>query len=382
MALSVLLLWQFLTVRYNWGGNWTALFCTGQAARLPAELQTGTYRFPNSNGYDGQMYREVAHDPLMSRGFQVYVDAPRVRYRRILVPGLAFVFAGGRQSWIDGCYIAVTGMFVLLGAYWLSRWAVLNQLHAAWGLAFLFVPATLISMDRMTVDGCLAALSVAFAYFLKTRSASKLYVVLVLACLARETGALLLAGCCISELIFRRFGRAALWGTACLPSVAWYWFLETQVHVSPGIAAPRWFLKSFGLGLIGRLFDPPRYAFSPPFDMIARWSDAIALSGILCALILTVLLLRMRPLGPVTLAAGLYCVLAILMTSVRYWNSCYGYSRVFSPLLVLMALETVASRHSPKARLWGLLPTALVDPRIGLELGSQILGVVRGLLGH
>ena len=118
----------------------------------------------------------------------------------------------------------------------------------------------------------LAALSVAFAYFLKTRSAPKLYVVLVLACLARETGALLVAGCCISELIFRRFGRAALWGTACLPSVAWYWFLDTQVHEAAGIAAPRWFLKSFGLGLIGRLFDPPRYSLSPPFEMIARSS--------------------------------------------------------------------------------------------------------------
>lgn len=382
LALSIVLLWQFLTVRYNWGGNWTALFCTGQAASLPAELQAGTYRFPDSKGYDGQMYREVAHDPLMSRGFQAYVDAPRLRYRRILVPGLAFVLAGGRQALIDACYIAVTGIFVVLGAYWLSRWAILNQLHAAWGLAFLLVPATLISMDRMTVDVSLAALSVAFAYFLKTRSAPKLYVILVLACLARETGALLVAGCCISELIFRRFGRAALWGTACLPSVAWYWFLDAQVHKAGGIAAPRWFLKKFGLGLIGRLFDPPRYSLSAPLEMLARSADVIALSGILCALIVAVVLLRMRPLGAMPIAAGLYVVLALTLTSVRYWNSCYSYSRVFSPLLVLTALETVGARRWSNAWILGLLPTALVDTRIGLQLGPQVIGVVRGLLGH
>ena len=382
LALSIVLLWQFLTVRYNWGGNWTALFCTGQAAGLPAELEAGTFRFPNSKGYDGQMYREVAHDPWMSRGFQVYVDAPRVRYRRILVPGLAFVFAGGRQPWIDGCYIAVTGMFVLLGAYWLSRWAVLNQFHAAWGLAFLFVPATLVSMDRMTVDGCLAALSVAFAYFLKTRSASKLYAVLVLACLARETGVLLVAGCCISELIVKRLGRAVLWGTAFLPALAWYGFLDTQVHVLTGIAAPRWFLRVFGPGLIGRLFDPPRYTLSPKLEMIARSADVVALSGILGALILAVVLLRMRPPGAIPIAAGLYVALAITLTAVRYWDSCYSYSRVFSPLLLLTALETVASRRWSNTWLLGLLPTALVDTRIGLQLGPQILGVVRGLLHH
>ena len=382
LAFSILLFWQFLTVRCNWGGNWTALFCTGQAARLPAELQTGTYRFPNSKGYDGQMYREVAHDPLMSRGFQAYVDAPRLRYRRILVPGLAFVLAGGQQSWIDECYIAVTGIFVLLGAYWLSRWAILNQLHAAWGLAFLLVPATLVSMDRMTVDGSLAALSVAFAYFLKTRSTAKLYVVLALACLARETGVLLVAACCISELLIRRFAPAVLWGTACLPNLAWYWFLDTQVQMPAGSATPRWFLHKFGPGLIGRLFDPPRYPLSAPLEMIARSADAIALSGMLGALILAVVLLRMRPAGAIPIAAGLYVALAITLTAVQYWDSCYGYSRVFSPLLVLTALETVASRRWSNAWLWALLPTSLVDTRIGLQLGPQIIGVLRGLLGH
>ena len=358
------------------------MFCTGQAAHLPAELQTGTNRFPNSRGYDGQMYREVAHDPFMSRGFQAYIDAPKLRYRRILVPGLAFVFAGGQQVWIDECYIAVTGIFVLLGVYWLSRWAVLNELHAAWGLAFLLVPATLISMDRMTVDGSLAALTVAFVYFVKTRSTVKLYAVLVLACLARETGGLLVAGCCLSELVLRRFSRAVLWITACVPALAWYWFLNAQAQVSADRATPRWFLQKFGPGLIGRLFDLPRYPLSHTLETIARSADAIALIGILCALIVTVVLLITRPLGPIPIAAGLFAVLAMALTSIRYWETCYSYSRVFSPLLVLTALETVAPKRSFHAWLWGLLPTAFVDTRIGLQLGPQVIGVVRGLLGH
>jgi hypothetical protein len=382
LALSILLLWQFLTVRYNFGGNWTALFCTAQAANLPTELQAGTYRFPNSRGYDGQMYREVAHDPIMSRGFQVYVDAPKLRYRRILVPGLAFLLAGGQPAWIDQGYISVMGIFVLLGAYWLSRWAVLTEFHAAWGLAFLLVPATLISMDRMTVDGSLAALSVAFVYFVKTRSAAKLYVILVLACLARETGALLLVGCCISEFVFRRFSRAVLWGTAGLPTLAWYWFLDTQTQISASRATPQWFLRRFGPGLIGRLFDLPRYPLPATIETIARSADAIALIGMLCSVIVAVVLLINRPLSPILIAAALYVVLATTLASIRYWETCYEYSRVFSPLLVLTALESVSAKRSFHGWLWGLLPTALVDTRIGLQLGPQIIGVVRGLLGH
>jgi hypothetical protein len=93
-------------------------------------------------------------------------------------------------------------------------------------------------------------------------------------------------------------------------------------------------------------------------------------------------LLITRRLGPVPIAAGLFAVLAMALTSIRYWETCYSYSRVFSPLLVLTALETVAAKRSFHAWLWGLLPTAFVDTRIGLQLGPQVIGVVRGLLGH
>ena len=36
-AVALALLWQALTVRYNYGGNWTGLFCTG-ASLLRTEL--------------------------------------------------------------------------------------------------------------------------------------------------------------------------------------------------------------------------------------------------------------------------------------------------------------------------------------------------------
>src|ERR1700682_2177017 len=85
LALALLLLWQYLTVRYNYQGNWTAAFCTGENQGVPPELAPKTYLMLHTFGYDGQMDRYVAHDPWMKRGFEKYIDAPVLRYRRILV---------------------------------------------------------------------------------------------------------------------------------------------------------------------------------------------------------------------------------------------------------------------------------------------------------
>ena len=382
LAFAILLLWQFLTVRYNRDGNWTALFCTGQHQRVPPELDPGTYRFPNVAGYDGQMYRYVAHDPLLRRGYEQYVDFPEVRYRRILVPALAFALAGGYSQWIDAAYIAVVGIFVLLGAYWLSRWAWLNGFHPAWGLTFALTPAALISMDRMTVDGALTALTVGFAYFWKTGAPRKIYLLLALACLTRETGVLLVGGCCIFELLAKRFTRSLVWATAGLPALAWYLFVHVRVpalHNHPVL--PRWFLTRFVPGLINRMFHPLHYPFPAPVDLLARSLDVTALAAILCAAIMAIVLLRRRLLGPVSIAAALFAFMALSLTSVRYWDHCYGYARVFSPLLVLVALHAMTGKRGTGPWWMALLPSALVDLRVGLELGSQTLRIVRGLLG-
>src|SRR5579863_5194379 len=70
--------WQWLTVHSNYQGSWTALFCTGAELHQPPELAgEHIYLFADSQGYDGQMYHFVAHDPFFVRGFDAYLDAPR-----------------------------------------------------------------------------------------------------------------------------------------------------------------------------------------------------------------------------------------------------------------------------------------------------------------
>lgn len=382
LACSLVLLWQFLTVHYNRSGNWTALFCTGQNQPVPPELAAQTYRFPGTNGYDGQMYRYVAHDPFLQKDFARFIDSPVLRYRRILVPGLAFLLAGGRQPWIDASYVAVVAAFTWLGSYWLSRYAAALGFHPAWALAFLLVPATLVSMDRMTVDGALAALTAGFAYFSVVRSSVRLYVVLMLACLTRETGVLLLAGCCLSELAARHFARALVWSTSCLPALGWYLFLNGYIHVAaaaPGI--PRWVYRRLGPGILGRLFHPLPYPFPRPVELLAQSLDVMALTGIILAVLAAILLWRVRPLNANLLAAACFAALAAGMINPHFWDHCYNFARVFSPLLLLIIMEAMAWR--PRRSWWWLavVPAGLVVPRVALELGSQALVILRGLMG-
>src|SRR5262245_44209230 len=79
--------WTAARVHYMFGGNWTALFYTGADLSVPRDLDARTYRVA-SVGYDGQFYRYLAHDPFLAKGYASYVDSPRLRFGRILVPFL------------------------------------------------------------------------------------------------------------------------------------------------------------------------------------------------------------------------------------------------------------------------------------------------------
>jgi hypothetical protein len=378
LALALLLLWQFLTVHYNRAGNWTALFLTGEKYAVPPELAPGTYKFAGE-GYDGQMYRYVAHDVFMRRGYVKYLDGPAQRFHRILVPALAYLLVAGYQPWIDASYIAVVAIFVLLGAYWVSRWAVSAGRHPGWGLAFLLVPATLISMDRMTVDVALAAFTVAFAFYWRTGGWTKLFVVLLLACLVRETGVLLAAGCCLVELFNRRLVRAVIWASAVLPGLVWHVFILRVLPGKTHFGAPTWFASKLGPGIFQAILQPPHYPLPRLLDTIARSGDAIALTAILLASLMAILLLRMHPLNPPAIAAALFVALVIVLTDPVYWVDINEYARVFSPLLLLVALGTMAGQG--RVPWWaGLVPVILVDLRLSMEFASAAGGVVRGLL--
>ena len=370
LAVALALGWQALAVHYNYEGNWTSLFCTGASLIQPPSLASeNLYRFPNF-GYDGQYYHYVAHDPFFRHGLARYIDAPRLRYRRILAPGLAYLAAGGQPAGIDMSFIAVNLLFLFAGVYWLSRYVARHGYSVLWGLLYLAVPAVVVSIDRLTVDMALTALCMGFALYVEEDRPAKLYAVLMLAPLARETGMFLTAACTIGRFVEHRVRDGIVLATSAIAALAWYSFVQIQTTPYDTRA---WFTRIPLAGLIDRMAHPPVYHFAPIIAWTATALDEVALAGMLFSFLLALWLLRVRWIRPMQIAVALIAISGLNLGK-PFWEEAYAFARVFSPLLVLLALYRCTRRS------WvPLLPLAMTFPRVGMQLGGQVIRVVHGI---
>jgi hypothetical protein len=357
IAVLLVAAWQWSTVHANYGGNWTALYCTGALLPHPPLVEAEhIYVFPNSTGYDGQLYHYVAHDPLLRHGMQAYVDDARLRYRRILVPLLAYALALGHSKWIDPAYEFVFLLSVALGVYWSCRVA------KAWGLLFLLIPAVPIMVDRLVVDGALAALTAGFICY-RDGPRWKLLLILVCAALTRETGFLLIA----AAFLWR---PALLTAATALPALSWYGYVASQTpHTSYAFS---WIPLS---GIAHVLVHPWQYPTGTPFPEVLVAADYLAVAGALLAMGLAFYLVR-TVRDPVTLAAALFAALGLIVQRPDLWENVYDIGRLQSPLLLCLAAIAALERQP-----WLLLPLAMILPRLAMQFAPQVLGVIQKAAG-
>src|SRR4051812_4304267 len=104
LAVLSVFAWTALRVHRRFENNWTGVFYSGKTFTLPPEL-TATTRRATAIGYDGQFYRLLAHDPFLTKSYFRYVDSPRLRFRRYLVPLLAWLLVFGQEHLIEYAYI-------------------------------------------------------------------------------------------------------------------------------------------------------------------------------------------------------------------------------------------------------------------------------------
>jgi hypothetical protein len=359
-------LWQFATVHFNYGGNWTALFSIAPDWPRPAFLASeNLYTFPGSLGYDGQMYHLIAHDPLMRRGAVAAMDDPALRYRRILVPALAWVLALGRDSAVHAAYFAVILGFVFLGVYWLARVMVIQGRHPAWGLMFVLMPAVLVSMDRMTVDVALAAFTVGFVLY--SDSGWKALPILACAALTRETGLLLTAGLCLFLLSRRRFADLIWPAASTLPAIFWYVYVSRNVPPESLSGISSWIPLA---GWIERVAHPEAYPLPRWQALAAVELDYVALAGIALMLGHAAWLAWSRRWNARAAAIYVFAAAVVLIRSRGVWEDAFSYGRVVTPLMLLLAAEGSLA----------YAPMVLIDARIGLNFLKQIIGVASCLL--
>lgn len=371
IATAILWLCQAIAVHYLYAGNWTGLFCIASATPVPSFLKgERLYLFPGTLGYDGQSFHLMAHDPWRRRGSAQAIDSPTLRYQRILVPALAWMLALGRDEWIHAAYIGVILTFSFLGVFWLARLAETRGRSSAWGLAFLAVPATITSADRMTADVALAALVAGFALYARKGPSWRTTAMLAAALLVRETAGLVAAGYCIYLLSRRQFTRAIATAGAFLPAAAW------MLYVTRGSPRSRAFsyLDSMPLkGLLGRVVTI--HPLTGWRGEVVFFCDIAALAGIVLALALAAKFALARRWDPVSVPLFSFALAAVFLSHPDVWADAYNFGRVLSPLLLLVFLESLPTR--PFA---ALLPVTLVDLRIALNIGHELEEIVHGLL--
>lgn len=364
--------WQATLVHNLYGGNSSALFYHGRAGGgVPNEpAYAGTYVFPDDLGFDGQYYRIVAHDPFLTRGHLRYIDWPAMRYRRILVPFLAFALAFGRQSYIDAAFIATILLFLFLGVYWLARYAVLFGRSAKWGWAFLLAPGTLAGLERGAIDTALTALTIGFALYLREQSRYRMFLVLVMAGLCRETGLCLILACAVSSLLKRNWTMLALSCASMLPSLAWYGYIQIRIPPGPSANLFRLPLTDLVQSLLHHDVSYVKYGAS-----FVQFAYYVAIFGVLVAFLLSFRLSFNRWATAEGLAALAFTMTGLLLQPSGLWVQPYHFGRVLAPLLVLLGLEYFRTGD------WRtVLPVCMVTPAILVVSAASALRVAKHLL--
>jgi len=359
--------WQFATVQRNYGGNWTALFCVGANTRLPDLPQENIYRFANSTGFDGQFYYLIAHDPSPTGSMASNIDTPDLRYERILIPLLAYTAALGRPAAIAAAFITINLIFLFLGSWWLGRAATFYGGSAAWGLAFLLVPAVPISLDRMTVDLALTALAAGAFYFYLSNQTKKMLLALALACLTRDTGVVIVAGFAVNFLMRRQWHKAFATMAAAVPFALWFGYV---MAVHP-LQLPPWLPTHPFRWTWGFLADPKPYPFSPAINAAVRLLDLAAMAGLVLAMAVAFSDAFGKALNPARLTNLLFAGVFVYLLALDEWTHVYDFGRIASPLAMNLLLYGAVS-----GRLWMLAPALLMSLRVAAQLAPQAIGII------
>lgn len=337
LAGALVLTWYFAAVHISYNGNWSALFLTGEAFPVPAELASeNIYVFRNSAGYDGQFYHYIAHDPFQRRGFAKYTDAPHHREQRILIPLLTWMLALGRDEWIDGMMFAVHVALLVLGVWWSSQIAIALADHALWGLAFLALPAPAIVLERFVPDVAITTFAAVFVLGIVTARPGPPYMLMLAAPLAKESGLLFAAASCTEALRSRQWRRAILVAMTAAPFAAWYAFLATRFPLAPDIAERNWIPL---VQIVRAIANPAPYHLPAPIAWTLVTLDYAAITGALLAFGLA---LRRWPATFLDKAIVIQALFGILLATISQreaWQESVAYGRYLSPLLLMLAVR-------------------------------------------
>jgi len=332
---------------------------------IPAVRAVPHYDYPDSGGYDGQFYAQLAVDPLLrDPAIDEALDTPPYRARRILIPWISHLAGWGRPAAVLHVYSlqAVAAWIVL--AWFITRW-----IGPTTGRGFFLASTALVAHGplmsvRYALPDLAAALLVATGVLAVERGRPSLAMLaLGAAGLARDTS---LAGVTMFGSIVRRstgsWMRASLLAAfAVVPLLVWFDYIYS-IYRTTTFDGSNHFVAPFSgilwkLGMIGTTVAD-RGLSAQTFDGITTLAAFLAQAGWL------VWLFAFRRDRSPWVLTGLGFFALALVTDPPVWEGFPGaYPRVFMPVM-LAAHVTLARRPG----LWWLVLLVSLDVVAGVRL--------------
>jgi hypothetical protein len=193
----------------------------------------------------------------------------------------------------------------------------------------------------MLTDLPMVTLLAGFLYYMRRENLSILWALAALACLARETGVCVVIGYAAWLAWRRLYSKAAVMLSAAVPLMLWIAYVD--FYTSPGAS----FWTSYvgpARDLIAAFVRVRDYPVSALIQAIIRILDIIALLGFLLGFGRGVLLARRG--GRLAFIIVPFLAVAALLTSMNdQFTDVYGYGRLFSPVLLVLLWDALASKR-------------------------------------
>ncbi len=216
---------------------------------IPAEVPRGVHIFPNSDGYDGQGYYQIAltlWPDLINAG--LYLGNPPYRTQRILYPVLARIVSLNVPAFVPGAMVLVN-FIGLCGLGWVGgRYAQLTDRHALWGSLFALYPGFLFTLTRDLTE-IIASLFLMAALLALRLSSAQVWPTLwfTLAALSRETSVLAILALGAVLIAQRDYKRWMVVGIPLIVFGFWQSILWARWGVWPVLSGP----PNFGWPVVG-----------------------------------------------------------------------------------------------------------------------------------
>ncbi|MBA4138660.1 MAG: hypothetical protein C0518_15250 [Opitutus sp.] len=293
---------------------------------------------PDSSGYDGQFYAQIALDPTLRHpGLAAALDAPAYRARRILAPATAFALGLGRRAWILQIYalLNVACWFALAILLYREIGPASATAFARWS-ACLFSLGVLDSVRQSLVDLPALLLLVVAVRSTSTAPSRPPLLWCTLGHLAKETN--LLASLALTAAPGPNRRRLVIFALSAVPLVLWMGYVNFRFPASgeSGFGNFTWPL----LGALQQLQMSARAISAGDFDPRHTFALLAVLGfGVQCAVLLICRSLA-NPWWRIGAAYGALLLVLGPWVWSGYWAAC----RAVLPLTVAFNLLLPANR--------------------------------------